>query len=79
MTAKQRLIEEIEKASDSLVEEVLNYLLNIKEKNNLHSTKKNDSQSIEEQLQMMANDPQIQTEIALINEEFKVTEMDGLS
>ncbi len=79
MTAKQRLIEEIEKASDSLVEEVLNYLLNIKEKNNLNSTKKNDSQSMEEQLQMMANDPQIQTEIALITEEFKVTEMDGLS
>lgn len=31
------------------------------------------------QIQTMANDPDIQLEIAAINEEFAVTEMDGLS
>ena len=31
------------------------------------------------QIKTMANDPDIQAEIAAINEEFAVTEMDGLS
>jgi hypothetical protein len=32
----------------------------------------------EQQIKIMANDPHIQAEIALINEEFIVTEMDGI-
>ncbi len=32
----------------------------------------------EEQIKIMANDPDIQAEIALINQEFIVTEMDGI-
>ena len=38
-----------------------------------------DGSSIEEQIKAMANDPDIQAEIAAINAEFAVTEMDGLS
>jgi len=33
---------------------------------------------IESQLEIMANDPDIQAEIALINQEFMITEMDGI-
>lgn len=32
----------------------------------------------EEQIKIMANDPEIQAEIALINQEFIITEMDGI-
>lgn len=34
--------------------------------------------NLENKLEIMANDPQIQAEIKLINEEFLVTEMDGI-
>lgn len=36
------------------------------------------SHNMEKDLAAMANDPDIQTEIAAINKEFAVTEMDGL-
>jgi hypothetical protein len=38
-----------------------------------------DAAYMEAQIRAMANDPDIQAEIAAINEEFAVTEMDGLS
>jgi len=38
-----------------------------------------DATYMEAQIRAMANDPDIQAEIAAINEEFAVTEMDGLS
>jgi len=38
-----------------------------------------DAAYMEAQIRAMANDPDIQSEIAAINEEFAVTEMDGLS
>jgi hypothetical protein len=38
-----------------------------------------DAAYMEAQIKAMANDPDIQSEIAAINEEFAVTEMDGLS
>lgn len=34
---------------------------------------------MESQIRAMANDPDIQSEIAAINKEFAITEMDGLS
>ncbi|MFB2977402.1 hypothetical protein [Microseira sp. BLCC-F43] len=37
-----------------------------------------DAKYMETQLAAMANDPHIQSEIAAINEEFAVTEMDGM-
>lgn len=37
-----------------------------------------DAKYMEKQLAAMANDPNIQAEIAAINEEFAVAEMDGL-
>lgn len=37
-----------------------------------------DSEDMEEDLAAMASDPDIQAELAAINEEFAVTEMDGL-
>ena len=37
-----------------------------------------DSEDMEEDLAAMASDPEIQAELAAINEEFAVTEMDGL-
>lgn len=37
-----------------------------------------DAKYMEKQLAAMASDPNIQAEIAAINEEFAVTEMDGL-
>ena len=38
-----------------------------------------DAVYMEEQIKAMASDPDIQVEMAAINEEFAVTEMDGLS
>ncbi len=79
MTVKEQLIQEIEQAPDSLVEEVLNFLLFHKNKHNPETSEKIALESIEEQLQRMANDPDIQAELAMINEEFKSTDMDGLA
>ncbi|MDJ0582659.1 DUF2281 domain-containing protein [Crocosphaera sp.] len=79
MTVKEQLIQEIEKAPDSLVEEVLNFLLCHKSKHKPEPSDKIALDSIEEQLQRMANDPDIQAELAMINEEFKSTDMDGLA
>ncbi|MGH2412447.1 MAG: hypothetical protein ACRDEA_01880 [Microcystaceae cyanobacterium] len=38
-----------------------------------------DTDYLEEQIKAMADDPDIQAEIAAINQEFAITEMDGLS
>ncbi len=37
-----------------------------------------DASYVEEQIRQMANDPDIQTELAAIDREFTVTELDGL-
>ncbi len=62
-----------------MVEEVLQFLLSHKSKHNPETSEKIALESIEEQLQSMANDPDIQAELAMINEEFKSTDMDGLA
>ena len=72
---KQQLIQEIEKASDDLIKEVLDFLLSIKNK----QQKQENKTDIEQQLQEMAKDPNIKAEIANINREFLTTEMDGLN
>ena len=74
---KKQLIQEIEKAPDHLVEEVLNFLLFTK--NRKQSLLQPDNETLEMQLVEMAGDLEIQTEINVINEEFLVTEMDGLT
>ncbi|MDJ0731675.1 MAG: DUF2281 domain-containing protein [Crocosphaera sp.] len=73
MTLKEQLMQEIEKAPDSLVEEVLNFLLCHKSKHNPETSETIALDSVEEQLQAMANDPDIQAELAVINEEFRTT------
>lgn len=70
---------EIEQAINSLSLEEQKLLVQrlnkqIKEKTN-NIIAKNE---IESQLEIMANDPDIQAEIALINQEFLITEMDGI-
>ncbi|PSB08513.1 hypothetical protein C7B62_16560 [Pleurocapsa sp. CCALA 161] len=75
MKEKKQLLKEIEQAPDYLIKEVLNFLLLTKNK-----SKKQDNQaSLEKQLQAMAEDPEIQIEITNINQEFLITEMDGLN
>ena len=74
---KKQLIQEIEKAPDYLVEEVLNFLLFTKNKK--QSFLQSDNETLEMQLVEMAEDLEIQAEINVINEEFLVTEMDGLT
>ena len=74
---KKQLIQEIEKAPDYLVEEVLNFLLFTK--NRKQSFLQLDNETLEMQLVEMAEDLEIQAEINVINEEFLVTEMDGLT
>ena len=49
----------------------------LREKTHTHAFPIN-SQDMEEDLAAMASDPDIQAEIAAINEEFAVAEMDGL-
>jgi hypothetical protein len=44
----------------------------------LQTVRKGDPQDMEEDLAAMASDPDIQAEIAAIDEEFAVAEMDGL-
>ena len=73
MNQKQQLIREIEQASAEQVAEVLKFLLALKQ-----NSQKNGSEADTEQLREMSEDPQIRAEIADINREFSVTEMDGL-
>ncbi len=74
---------EIESSIRSLSLEEQQWLLErirkqIQERNQL-SEKFADTAYLEAQIKTMAKDPDIQTEIVAINEEFSVTEMDGLS
>jgi hypothetical protein len=75
MKEKEQLLKEIEKAPDYLIKEVLNFLLLTKN----NSKKQANQASLEKQLQAMAEDPEIQTEITNIEQEFLITEMDGLN
>ncbi|NJL52562.1 MAG: hypothetical protein HC930_10700 [Hydrococcus sp. SU_1_0] len=75
MKEKEQLLKEIEQAPDYLIEEVLNFLLLTKN----NSKKQTNQASLEKQLQAMAEDPEIQTEITNIEREFLITEIDGLN
>lgn len=75
MTARDQLLREIEQAPNPLVEEVLNFLLFVKSRR--ESEMANSSNS--DQLKAMASDPDIQNEIKAIEQEFALTERDGLS
>jgi hypothetical protein len=75
MKEKEQLLKEIEQTPDHLVKEVLNFLLLTKN----NSKKQANQASLEKQLQAMAEDPEIQTEITNIEREFLITEMDGLN
>jgi hypothetical protein len=77
MNNKEQLIQELEQASDYLVEEVLNFLLFTK--NRKQSLSLQDSKNMEMQLKEMADDLEIQAENKVVNEEFLTTEMDGLT
>ena len=77
MNEKEQLIKEIEQAPDFLVKEVLDFLLFTK--NRTKYLKPSDARNLETQLREMAEDREIQAEIKAINQEFLVTEMDGLS
>ena len=72
MNSKEKLINEIEVAPDYLVEKVLEFLLLTK---NSKQAKPQSKNILEKQLEEMAKDPEVMSEIALINEEFLVTEM----
>ena len=76
MNNKEQLIQEIKQAPDYLVEEVLNFLLFTK--NRKKSFPQPNDKYLEAQLREMAEDSEIKAEINTINEEFLVTEMDGL-
>ena len=76
MNNKEQLIQEIKQAPDYLVEEVLNFLLFTK--NRKKSFPQPNDKDLEAQLREMAEDSEIKAEINTINEEFLVTEMDGL-
>ena len=77
MNEKEQLIKEIEQAPDFLVKEVLNFLLFTK--NRAKYLKTNSDRHLETQLREMAEDLEVQAEIKAINQEFLLTEMDGLS
>lgn len=85
MNEKEQLIREIEQAPDFLVKEVLDFLLFTKNRTKYlkpSSDKPNGMASLrnlETQLREMAEDGEIQAEINAINQEFLVTEMDGLT
>lgn len=76
MNNKEQLIQELEQASDYLVEEVLNFLLFTK---NRKQSSLQDSNYMEMQLKEMADDLEIQVENKVVNKEFLTTEMDGLT
>ena len=77
MNEKEQLIKEIEQAPDFLVKEVLDFLLFTK--NRTKYLKPTSDRHLETQLREMAEDLEVQAEIKAINQEFLVTEMDGLS
>lgn len=77
MNEKEQLIREIEQAPDFLVKEVLDFLLFTK--NRTKNLKPSSDRHLETQLREMAEDLEVQAEIKAINQEFLVTEMDGLS
>ncbi len=77
MNEKEQLIKEIEQAPDFLVKEVLNFLLFTK--NRTKYLKTSSDRHLETQLREMAEDLEVQAEIKAINQEFLVTEMDGLT
>ncbi len=77
------------KETENVVKNMSNQLLQIQK--SINSLSLNEQKSLlkylteeinkninEEQLKIMGNDPDIQAEIALINQEFIVTEMDGI-
>ena len=68
MNDREQLIKEIEEAPDSLVEEVLNFLLFTKSRKK-HLQQQNNL-DLEKKLKEMAEDPEIQAELKAINEEF---------
>ncbi len=76
MKNKEQLIKEIEQAPDSLVEEVLNFLLFTKSRKEYFQQQRN--LDLEEKLKEISEDPEMQAEMKAINEEFLTTEMDGL-
>ena len=76
MNDKEQLIKEIEQAPDSLVEEVLNFLLFTKSRKKYFQQQRN--LDLEEKLKEMSEDPEMQAEMKAINEEFLTAEMDGL-
>jgi hypothetical protein len=70
---------EIEKAINSLSLDEQKWLLHrLTEQIQQKSTNILKEDTLKEQLETMANDPDIQAEIALINQEFMITEMDGI-
>ena len=70
---------EIEQAINSLSLDEQKWLLNrLSEKVKEKSTKLLEEYDRENQIEIMANDPEIQREIALIDREFIITEMDGI-
>ena len=70
---------EIEKAINSLsLDEKKSLLKRLTKQINENITNILKEEDFNNQLEMMANDPQIQSEIASINEEFLITEMDGI-
>ena len=77
MNDKEQLIKEIEQAPDFLVKEVLNFLLFTKSRTKYLES--SSDRNLETQLREMAEDREIQAEIKAINQEFLVTEMDGLT
>jgi hypothetical protein len=76
MNEKEQLIKEIEQAPDFLVKEVLDFLLFIKSRTK--ELKPTSDRNLETQLREMAEDLEVQAEINSINQEFLVTQMDGL-
>ncbi len=86
MNEKEQLIKEIEQAPDFLVKEVLDFLLftknrtkYLKPSSDLGFAEARSDRHLETQLREMAEDLEIQGEIKAINQEFLVTEMDGLT
>jgi hypothetical protein len=76
MNEKEQLIKEIEQAPDFLVKEVLDFLLFTKSRTKY--LKPSSDRNWETQLREMAEALEVQAEINSINQEFLVTEMDGL-
>jgi hypothetical protein len=79
MSEREQLIKEIEQAPEALVEEVLSFLLFIKHRQNAINISSQSIKAMKIQLQEMSQDPEILLELNAINEEFMLTEMDGLA